>query len=232
MRIYVASSWRNPHQQDVVKALRGMGHAVYDFRGAETAFSWDEIRGSGPWDAKTCRESVSHPVAMAGYRADMKALVHADLLVIVLPCGRSAHWEFGFAVGRGVRTIALCLGDIESEIIYAGCDYVLGSIEELRAVVGQENENETQTKSVIETFTTLRLALVRMIAHFNNPRLALLPSHVTEEKAFDGPVSLEDGGKAWRQTAWDAIAQAESALKWRIKEEDEAKKETLGVKNG
>jgi hypothetical protein len=32
MKIYVASSWRNERQQDVVKTLRAANHEVYDFR--------------------------------------------------------------------------------------------------------------------------------------------------------------------------------------------------------
>lgn len=31
-KIYVASSWRNVFQQDVVGILRDLGHEVYDFR--------------------------------------------------------------------------------------------------------------------------------------------------------------------------------------------------------
>ena len=31
-RIYVASSWRNKYQPEVVAALRKAGHEVYDFR--------------------------------------------------------------------------------------------------------------------------------------------------------------------------------------------------------
>lgn len=31
-RIYVASSWRNKYQPEVVAALRKAGHKVYDFR--------------------------------------------------------------------------------------------------------------------------------------------------------------------------------------------------------
>ena len=31
-RIYVASSWRNKYQPEVVTALRKAGHEVYDFR--------------------------------------------------------------------------------------------------------------------------------------------------------------------------------------------------------
>ena len=30
-KIYVASSWRNSYQQDVVSFLRNEGHEVYDF---------------------------------------------------------------------------------------------------------------------------------------------------------------------------------------------------------
>jgi hypothetical protein len=32
MRVYVASSWRNPWQPNVVGLLRSLGHKVYDFR--------------------------------------------------------------------------------------------------------------------------------------------------------------------------------------------------------
>ena len=31
-KIYVASSWKNPYQPDVVKKLREQGHQVFDFR--------------------------------------------------------------------------------------------------------------------------------------------------------------------------------------------------------
>lgn len=31
-KIYVASSWRNPFQQEVVNILRDLGHEVYDFK--------------------------------------------------------------------------------------------------------------------------------------------------------------------------------------------------------
>ena len=35
MKIYLASSWRNRYQQDVVKALREVGFTVYDFKNLE-----------------------------------------------------------------------------------------------------------------------------------------------------------------------------------------------------
>ena len=44
-KIYVASSWRNEYQQEVVKVLRELGHEVYDFKNPEgrTGFQWSAI---------------------------------------------------------------------------------------------------------------------------------------------------------------------------------------------
>ena len=45
-RIYLASSWRNPRQPEVLAALRADGHEVYDFRNpapGDNGFSWREI---------------------------------------------------------------------------------------------------------------------------------------------------------------------------------------------
>ena len=33
MKVYVASSWRNERQQEIVRALREAGHDVYDHPG-------------------------------------------------------------------------------------------------------------------------------------------------------------------------------------------------------
>jgi hypothetical protein len=46
MKIYVASSWRNTYQPEVVQKLRAMGHQVYDFRGI----------GDGWGGEKTCED--------------------------------------------------------------------------------------------------------------------------------------------------------------------------------
>lgn len=44
-KIYVASSWRNQHQPQVVSFLREQGHEVYDFRhpAGKTGFQWSQI---------------------------------------------------------------------------------------------------------------------------------------------------------------------------------------------
>jgi hypothetical protein len=112
MRIYVASSWRNPFQQDVVQALRGAGHSVYDFRNpapGDIGFGWRQCATLEQLkDPRAFRDEVlTHPVARSGFGKDMRALAGADATVLVLPCGRSAHLELGYATGAGQRTIVL-----------------------------------------------------------------------------------------------------------------------------
>jgi hypothetical protein len=49
----------------------------------------------------------------------MHALRRADVTVLVLPCGRSAHLELGYAVGAGQRTVVLLDNPLsEPELMY------------------------------------------------------------------------------------------------------------------
>lgn len=127
MKIYVASSWRNRRQPDVVIALRADGHEVYDFRApvpGVTGFSWHEIDPTmpvGPADvrlhAARIRAFLDHPKAEDGFNRDMNALRWCDACVLVLPCGRSAHLEAGWAAGAGKRTLVL-LEDGEPDLMW------------------------------------------------------------------------------------------------------------------
>lgn len=119
MKIYVASSWRNVYQPEVVRYLRALAHEVYDFRAGDRAFGWKEI--DPKWQAWTLpeyREALDHPRAAEGYNADMAALAAARLTVLVCPCGRSAHLEFGAAVGRGQQGIIFLPEAQEPELMY------------------------------------------------------------------------------------------------------------------
>jgi len=104
MRIYVASSWRNPFQPYVVSTLRSEGHEVYDFRNpteGDNGFHWREIDGGWQeWSSERYVAALSHPVAEAGFKKDRDALDWCEACVLVLPCGRSAHLELGYAIGQ------------------------------------------------------------------------------------------------------------------------------------
>jgi hypothetical protein len=135
--IYVASSWRNPSQPSVVAYLREQGHNVYDFREPEPGndgFRWSEIDPDWQqWNAETFRGALSHPVAQHGFALDMNALRWADTTILVMPCGRSAHLEAGYAAGAGQRVAILLSRDqpAEPELMYSMAGIVSDSIEEI-----------------------------------------------------------------------------------------------------
>ena len=124
MRIYVASSWRNAHQPALVERLRQEGHDVYDFRRPPggTGFSWRQVQPGHvqgePVDAVTWRSMVDHPVARRGYLSDLLALRSADAVVYVLPCGRSASWELGYAMALGKPAFLFWQGAHEPELMF------------------------------------------------------------------------------------------------------------------
>ena len=124
-KIYVASSWRNPIQQLVVSTLRAAGHEVYDFRNPRPGnygFSWASVNPN--WLQWTPEQFISdlyggHPTVQKGFAFDKEALDWCDTCVLVLPCGRSAHLEAGYAAGSGKLTIFFLHPDrFEPELMY------------------------------------------------------------------------------------------------------------------
>jgi len=135
-KIYVASSWRNLHQPLVVQALRELGHDVYDFRHPPggAGFGWEQVNGDWrSWSTEQYREALKHPVARAGFASDMKTLRECDAYVLVMPCGRSANWELGFAMGEGKPGFVVQLEPAEPELMYSEAT-ILASVAELRDV--------------------------------------------------------------------------------------------------
>ena len=124
-KIYVASSWRNPIQQEIVRALRIHGDEVYDFRNpvpGNKGFKWSEINSN--WLEWTPEQFVDdlysgHPAVERGFGFDKAALDWCDTCVLVLPCGRSAHLEAGYAVGQRKLTLFYLHPDkFEPELMY------------------------------------------------------------------------------------------------------------------
>jgi hypothetical protein len=138
MRIYVASSWRNEHQPNVVSLLRMENHEVYDFRCPEpdnAGFSWSEIDpGWKSWTTDDFTNGLLHPSAELGFNLDMQALNHCDACVLVLPCGRSAHLELGHANGMGKHTYVYVPPGVqmEPELMYKMCDFITDDMETLK----------------------------------------------------------------------------------------------------
>lgn len=138
-RIYVASSWRNPWQPEVVARLRSAGHEVYDFRNPADnpgGFRWSDIDDKWlDWSASEYIAQLGHPVAERGFKADFDAMRWADVCVLVLPCGRSAHTEAGWFAGCGKKTIVYLPEKQEPELMYKLFDAVTDSLEGLLAML-------------------------------------------------------------------------------------------------
>jgi hypothetical protein len=142
--VYVASSWRNPYHEGVSAILDAAGIDHYNFRSPDggTGFSWDQVGGtpfSHSEDRDTYRKMLDHPVAIAGFAADFAAMEKADTFVLILPCGKSAHLELGWAVGQGKRTAILLTDPVEPELMYRMVDHLSPSVHELLGWLGVED---------------------------------------------------------------------------------------------
>ncbi len=155
-RIYVASSWRNTFQVAVVTTLRVAGFEVYDFRNPEEGddgFHWSNIDPEWThWNAEQFTKALDNPIAIQGFAKDMKAMEWADTFVLVLPCGRSAHLELGWAVGQQRKTAILLhdnrlFGDaigeaeygIEPELMYRMVDHLAPTLFDLLGWLGVDD---------------------------------------------------------------------------------------------
>lgn len=122
MKIYVASSWQNAYQLQVVEALRALSHDVYDFRNpgpGEAGFSWAEVdSGWQRWTVEQFKEGFRHPRARHAFERDRRALKWCDLCLLVLPSGMSAHLEAGWCAGRAKPVLVYAPEFRTAELMY------------------------------------------------------------------------------------------------------------------
>lgn len=150
-RLYVASSWRNPHQPATVASLRAAGHEVYDFQhppgGDQLGFSWSEVDPAWrSWPMEAYLAGIAHPTATAGFASDFGAMQWADAGVLLLPCGRSAHLEAGWFIGAGKPLYIVLDGGefwpavtpVNPELMYRMATRVCRDLEELHDALGSK----------------------------------------------------------------------------------------------
>ena len=145
MKIYTTSSWRNPFYDDIVHLLKMGGHEVYDFRstisteGKTVAFNWDQI--DPDWENWTPEEfdvGIRHPLAKNAFHADFEGMNNADVCVLILPSGKSAHIEAGYMKGLGKKLYILMLTKDRPELTYSIADKIFGSFWELSLELQKE----------------------------------------------------------------------------------------------
>jgi nucleoside 2-deoxyribosyltransferase len=135
MNIYLASSWKNAKEVNMTaKLLRIEGFAVdafCDSSGGRFVFSFNELPGSGY--RHNARTILGEPLVQMAFAEDKKWLDWADAVILILPSGKSAHLEAGYAVGKGKFLIiyqpeGLPLG--EFDVMYGFANLITSSITE------------------------------------------------------------------------------------------------------
>ena len=210
MKIYVASSWRNEHQQSVVNFLRECGHEVYDFKkpsDGKAGFHWSEIDPNWKsWTTQQYREALRHEYAQFGFNRDFDAMEAADACVLVLPCGRSAHLEAGWMKGAG-KTVFAYIPDgeaVEPELMYNMLDGVTSDINEIAQLLSKTPENDN---SATATITTVKQKAIAAIANEILARAGAWPDEKLKQYDLRLADRIDEAAKRER-TNLDALERA------------------------
>lgn len=137
IKIYLASSWRNKHFENVLNMLRVKGYEVYDFKHPEgkelSQFSWEKVDNDfEKWTCDDFKEGLKSAEVCKAFIQDFSAMQKADYCVLLLPSGRSAHSEAGWMKGRGKKVFILDLSEKPTpELMYLMYDEYLTNIIDL-----------------------------------------------------------------------------------------------------
>lgn len=97
--IYLIGSLRNPEIPRLAMRLRSHGHDVFDdwyAAGPEADDKWMEYEIAR---GRTYEEAIRGEAAGHVYQFDKRHLDRCDTAVLLMPCGRSGHLEFGRFIG-------------------------------------------------------------------------------------------------------------------------------------
>ena len=108
MQIYVASSSRSMDAvRKIGETLRGLGHSAYVFcdknEPAHAAATF--VRKGSEAKEFTPQTAVRNPLGSNIFGFNMAELHKAQCVLLVLPAGKSAHLEAGYAKGQGKPVI-------------------------------------------------------------------------------------------------------------------------------
>lgn len=131
-KVYLIGSLREPRVHDVAMAMRAKGYEVFDdwrSPGPEADEHWESYEKAR---GRTYIEALYDSHAENVFEYDQKHLAAADAVVLVLPAGKSAHLELGWAVGKGKPSYILMNGEPERyDIMYRFATKVVMTLDEL-----------------------------------------------------------------------------------------------------
>ncbi len=131
-KIYLASSWKMAgFVIDLKKVLEKEGHEVDAFcddSGRRVSFNWSMLEDTMTNEKLDIQnldaiEMLQHWRVIEAYNEDKKWLDWADTVILILPSGKSAHLEAGYA--KGSRKSLFIFGGYEKgefDVMYGFAD--------------------------------------------------------------------------------------------------------------
>lgn len=128
LRVYIAGSFK---QREICveagRRIRDAGVYCYVFcdDGSDAFFLSMKLRKGNLIDGFTPMSAVQHNIVQNIYIANMQELSCADVVVLMLPCGKSAHMEAGYI--KGVEGKLIIYGEMikgEFDAMYCMADLV------------------------------------------------------------------------------------------------------------
>lgn len=130
--VYVIGALKNTEIPLIGKQIRELGFEVFDdwfSPGPEADNFWrdfEKARGS------THQEALNNYAAKHIFEFDKFHIDRADIVVLVMPAGKSGHLELGYAIGRGKKGFILFDEEPEKwDIMHQFADGICYSFDEL-----------------------------------------------------------------------------------------------------
>lgn len=101
VKVYVIGSLSNAEVPVFADTLRSAGFEVFDdwyASGPEADTEWRHYESAR---GRTYSQALAGHAATNTFEFDFQHLNDADVVVLLLPAGRSGHLELGWAIGRG-----------------------------------------------------------------------------------------------------------------------------------
>jgi nucleoside 2-deoxyribosyltransferase len=99
--VYLIGSLRNPKIIELGVRLRTLGFEVFDDWISPGALADDEWQAYEKLRGRTYAEALQGHHAKQVFEFDKSHLDRCDIIVLVLPAGKSGHLELGYAIGKG-----------------------------------------------------------------------------------------------------------------------------------
>lgn len=132
MKIYIASSWNNTGlAKGTGRVLRAKGHDVdifCDESSGRYVFYWfDLLAPDQSIKDLNALSFLRNGKSQKAFREDKKWLDWCECVVMVLPCGNSAHLEAGYAKGQGKKLIIYAPAGFQAgefDVMYGFADLI------------------------------------------------------------------------------------------------------------